>query len=130
MDAEHPDTLLEDASDSITAAAWRVARNVKASVIVNYTSSGSTALRTARQRPDMPILCLTDKAHIARRLMLSYGIHSVHTEDVKSFDDMVDKASRLAREQGLAQKGERIVITAGVPFGTPGSTNVLRIAWV
>lgn len=130
MDAEHPDTLMEDASDSITAAAWRVARNVKASAIVNYTSSGSTALRTARQRPDMPILCLTENKHIGRKLMLSYGVHTAYTEDVQDFDDMVNKASRIAREQGLAQKGERIVITAGVPFGTPGSTNVLRIAWV
>jgi len=130
MDVEHPDTLSKDVSDSITAAAWRVAKDLKARLIVTFTSSGSTALRTARQRPNMPILCLTEKIGIARRLMLSYGVHAVHTQDVKGFEDMVEKAAKIARAQGLAQRGERMVITAGVPFGTPGSTNVLRVAWV
>jgi pyruvate kinase len=130
MDAEHPDTLSENPSDSITAAAWRVAKDVRAKVIVNYTTSGSTALRTARQRPDMPVLCLTERLRVARRLMLSYGIHAAHTQSVTGFDDMVEKAASIAKNHGLAQRGERMVITAGVPFGTPGSTNVLRIAWV
>lgn len=130
MDAEHPDTLSENPSDSITAAAYRVGVDVRAKVIVNFTMSGSTALRTARQRPDMPVLCLTERLGVARRLMLSYGIHAAHTEDVINFDDMVEKAAKIAKSHGLAQRGERMVITAGVPFGTPGSTNVLRIAWV
>lgn len=130
MDAEHPDTMAEDASDAITAAAWQVAQTIRAAAIVNFTTSGSTALRTARQRPHMPIICLTEKLPTARRLMLSYGVHAVHTADVSSFDDMVLKAARIARQQEIAAKGQRIVITAGVPFGTPGSTNILRVAWV
>ena len=66
----------------------------------------------------------------ARRLALCWGTHCVQTKDVSSFSEMVDKACRIAKEQGIADKGQRLVVTAGVPFGTPGSTNVLRIAWV
>lgn len=126
------DALLveDDASDAITAAAHQVAHNIKAACIANYTSSGSTTLRTARQRPSMPILCLSHDNHAARRLCLSYGVHAVHVTDVKSFADTVERATVLARDHGLAKKGQRLVITAGVPFGRPGSTNVLRVAWV
>lgn len=129
MDAEHPDPD-QTAADAITAAAGQVVKTIKASCIVNFTTSGSTALRTARERPPVPILCITEQRSAARRLALSYGVHAVQTEDVKTFDDMVEKATRIAKREGLAAAGERLVITAGVPFGTPGSTNILRIAWV
>ena len=78
----------------------------------------------------MPILCLTENRATARRLALVWGIHGVITQDVHNFGDMIDKACRIAREENLAQKGERLVVTAGVPFGTPGATNILRIAWI
>ena len=80
--------------------------------------------------PEVPVLCLTEKMETARRLALCWGTHCVQTPDVHSFSEMVEKACRIAREQGIADKGQRLVVTAGVPFGTPGSTNVLRIAWV
>ncbi len=119
------------APDAITAAAAQVAHTLSAAAIVTYTTSGSTTLRAARERPDVPmILCLTEKAETARRLALAWGVHCVITEDVRTFSEMVDKACRIAREQGIAAKGQRLVVTAGVPFGTPGSTNVLRVAWV
>lgn len=130
MDADHPDTQENDASDAITAAAYHVSQDINAVAIVNYTTSGSTALRTARHRPRVPVLCLTENETIARRLALSYGIRPVVTLDVDNFDDMVSRASRIARSRGFADRHQRIVITAGVPFGTPGSTNILRIAWV
>jgi pyruvate kinase len=63
-------------------------------------------------------------------LMLAWGVHPVVTEDVSSFEEMVEKACRIARTVGFAKGGDRVVITAGVPFGTPGATNVLRLAWV
>jgi len=129
MDAEHPDPK-KTASDAITSAASWVAMTVSAAAIVNYTTSGSTTLRTARERPSVPILCLTENMAVARRLQLSYGVYAVHTKDVDNFSDMVDKACRLALEHGIAQKGGQLVITAGVPFGTPGSTNILRVAAV
>ena len=112
------------------AAAYHVAQDVDASAIVNYTTSGSTALRTARHRPTVPILCLTENESTARRLALSYGVRPIVTMDVDNFDDKVSRASRIARTKDFAEKDDRIVITAGVPFGTVGSTNVLRIAKV
>jgi pyruvate kinase len=129
MDAEHPDPE-KNPSDAITSAASWVAMTVSAAAIVNYTTSGSTTLRTARERPSVPVLCLTESTAVARRLQLSYGVYPVHTVDVSKFSDMVDKACRLALEHGIAQKGQHLVITAGVPFGTPGSTNTLRVAQV
>lgn len=129
MDADHPDSA-NDSSDAITRAACEVAQTIGAACITNYTSSGSTALRTARQRPAMPILCLSHAQSTTRRLMLSYGVHAVFTEDKKTFDDAVETATEQAAKIGLAHKGQRIVMTAGVPFGTPGSTNIVRIAWV
>ncbi|WP_431854838.1 pyruvate kinase [Azospirillum sp.] len=129
MDAQHPDPQ-HTAADAITAAARQVAHTIEAAAIVTYTTSGSTTLRAARERPDVPILCLTSSIETARRLALAYGVHSVQTEDVENFSEMVQKATRIAFADGLANEGQRLVITAGVPFGTPGNTNILRIAWV
>lgn len=129
MDAEHPDPD-STPSDAITAAATQVADTIDAAAIVNYTMSGSTALRTARERPRVPILCLTNRMAVARRLQLSYGVYAVLTEDIDNFGDMVVKACAVAREHAVAKAGQRLVITAGVPFGTPGNTNILRIVWV
>ena len=120
----------DNASDAITVAAHHVASSIKAACIVNYTSGGSTTLRTARQRPSMPILCLSHSRETARRMALSYGVNPVFAEGVTSFAEAVQAASRLALEHGFAAKGQRLVITAGVPFGTPGSTNSLRVTWV
>lgn len=127
--AHHPETEATT-SDAITAASAQVAHTLSAAAIVTYTTSGSTTLRAARERPDAPILCLTEKIETARRLALCWGTHCVQTQDVQTFSEMVEKACRIAREQGLASKGQRLVVTAGVPFGTPGSTNVLRIALI
>ncbi len=117
-------------ADAITAAARQVAHTVGASAIVTFTTSGSTALRAARERPEVPILTLTANPDTARRLALAWGIHCVIGRDVKSFSDMVSRACARALEEGFAANGQRLVITAGMPFGTPGATNVLRIAWV
>ena len=118
------------APDAISAAAAQVAATIEASAIVSYTTSGSTALRAARERPDVPILVLTSRLTTARRLALTWGVHCVHTADVTSFQEMVQKACRVAVNEGVAMAGDKLIVTAGVPFGTPGSTNVLRIAWI
>lgn len=129
MDSDAPKTK-NDPSDAITVAATHVAQDIGAAAIVNYTTSGSTTLRTVRQRPDVPILCLTQDLQTARRLMLSFGVRTFHVTDVNSFAETVERAVKLVQEKGYAQKGDRIVLTAGVPFGVSGSTNVLRIAEV
>jgi pyruvate kinase len=120
----------QSASDAISSAAGQIAHTIGASAILSYTTSGATALRMARERPDVPILALTSNLRTARRLAMAWGLHCVHTHDVRNFNEMVQHATSAARREGFADKGERVVVTAGVPFGTPGATNVLRVAWV
>ena len=118
------------AADAITAAARQEAHTISTAAIVTFTSSGSTALRASRERPEVPILSLTPNPATARRLTLAWGIHNAQTEDVHSIDEMVQKACSVALREGFAKRGDSLAITAGVPFGTPGATNLLRIAWV
>jgi pyruvate kinase len=115
------------ASDAITAAAGAVAHTISAAAIVTYTTSGSTALRAARQRPSVPIMCLTNQRSTARRMTVVWGLYPVVTGDVRNFTEMVARAARIAVRERFARKGQQLVVTAGVPFGTPGATNVLRI---
>src|SRR4051812_43292479 len=117
-------------ADAISAAARQCAHTLTAAAIVTYTNTGSTTPRAARERPEVRILCLTPNIDTARRMTLTWGVHPVQTEDAHNFGDMVARAVRVARQQKIAQPGERLVITAGVPFGTPGATNILRIAYV
>ncbi|MEQ8664705.1 MAG: pyruvate kinase [Rhodospirillales bacterium] len=118
------------AADAITAAARQCASTIEAAAIVTFTSTGSTTLRCARERPDVPIICSTPRLDTARRLALLWGTHCVPTEDLSSFREMVTKSIFIAEDEGFASAGDRIIITAGVPFGTPGATNILRIAWI
>src|SRR5580704_17298124 len=85
--AQHPD-LQHTAADAITAAARQVTETIAAAAIITYTTSGSTTLRAARERPEVPILCLTSKLETARKLVLSFGVHTVHTSDVANFSEM------------------------------------------
>ena len=117
-------------ADAITLAAGQVAHTMEASCIVTYTTSGATAIRASRERPDRPILGLITRMPTARKLALAWGVHAVFTEDASDLDEMVDKARKYAKKEGFAKPGSTIVITAGLPFGTPGATNLLRIAWV
>jgi len=125
-EASRVEALGNDA-DAITAAARAVAHTISAAAIVTYTTSGSTTLRASRQRPDVPVICLTGNRDTARRLALAWGVHAVVTGDIRSFNEMVRRAARLACGEGFARNGQKVVVTAGVPFGTPGATNVLRI---
>lgn len=117
-------------ADALAAAAKTIANTASASAIICFTMSGSTARRIARERPSVPILVLTPRAQTARRLGLLWGVHAVQTRDVASFEEMVAKAKRMALRHGLAKGGERVVVCAGVPFGVPGSTNVLHVTQI
>ncbi|SFP92112.1 pyruvate kinase [Sphingomonas rubra] len=114
-------------ADALAEAAKQIARTVSASAIVCFTTSGSTARRVARERPAVPVMVLTPKLETARRLGLLWGTTSVHTRDVESFEEMVAKAKRMALRHGIAGAGDQIIVMAGVPFRTPGSTNVLHV---
>jgi len=114
-------------ADAIAEATRDVADTLGAKVICAWTASGSTGLRIARERPRSSILALTPVAKTARRLALVWGLHPVVTEDARDERDMTDRACRHAYIDGFAGVGERVIVVAGVPFGTPGSTNNLRI---
>lgn len=114
-------------ADALAEAAKNIAATVSASAIICFTTSGSTARRIARERPPVPIMVLTPKLETARRSGILWGAHAVHTRDVGSFEEMVAKAKRMALRHHLAAAGDRVVVCAGVPFGTPGSTNVLHV---
>ena len=114
-------------ADALAEAAKNIAATVSAVAIVCFTSSGSTARRVARERPSVPLMVLTPKLETARRAGLLWGAYAVHTRDVDSFEDMVAKAKRMALRHKLAKAGDRLIIIAGVPFKTPGSTNVLHV---
>ena len=130
MDDTNPDTI-GDPSDAIATAAGYVAEDVEAQAIVTYTMSGSTALRMSRQRPLKPILCLTPNIDVARKLALTFGVRAVHDESIQGdFSGPVPHACDVLKRENLAQDGDRFVMTAGVPFGVSGTTNILRIAEV
>jgi pyruvate kinase len=120
----------ETTPDALMAAVHQVTHTIHARAIVSWTGSGSTGLRAARERPEAPIIALTPSVETARRLCIAWGLHCVLTDDAHDLDDVVDRAARIAYEEGFAGPGERIVVTAGVPLGTPGATNLLRVAFV
>ena len=116
--------------DAISYNACSTAEQVKASVIIAFTNSGSTALRVAKYRPRMPILALTGSPAVQRRLAISWGVVAHLVPDMQQIDDLFKKGAQIAREVGLASTGDKVVITAGVPFGRTGSTNLLKVETV
>jgi pyruvate kinase len=115
-------------SDAITVAAREVAETTQVKAICCFSHSGTTALLAARERPRVPIVALTPLSGTARRLALSWGLHCVVVPEVDRFKMAVVSAARVAREHGFATEDERIIVTAGIPFGVSGSTNILRVA--
>jgi pyruvate kinase len=117
-------------ADAIAAAARQIAETLDLSAVVCWTFSGATALRVARERPDPPVVSISPNVSAGRKLALVWGVHSVVAADARDQDDMVDRACRIAFKEGFARAGRRIIIVAGVPLGTPGATNMVRIAFV
>ena len=115
-------------ADALAEAANGITRTVSAETIVCFTSSGSTVRRVSRERPQIPILALTPRIGTARRMGLLWGVHAVRTKDIGSFEEMIGKARRMALRTRMATAGDKIIVLAGVPFGTPGSTNVIHVA--
>jgi pyruvate kinase len=115
-------------ADALAGSARQIASTVSATAMVCYTASGSTARRIARERPPVPLLAMSASMTTARRLGLLWGTHAVHTRDVASFEEMVEKGKRMVLRHQLASGGDKVVLMAGIPFGTAGSTNVLHVA--
>ncbi|WP_375628685.1 MULTISPECIES: pyruvate kinase [unclassified Bartonella] len=127
--AQHP-APESTGTDAISLAARQIAETLALSAIVAYTASGTTGVRASRERPNRPIIALSPIVETARRLALVWGLHCVVTQDARNLEDMVDRAAAIAFQEGFCQGGDRFLVTAGVPLGTPGATNLLRIASV
>ena len=125
----HFTDVLPDAptADALAQACAAISLTVTLAGIIVFTGSGSTARRVARERPAVPMLVLTPSVKTARRLGLLWGAHAVHTRDIGSFEEMIGKGKRMALRHGFGAAGSKLVALAGVPFGTPGSTNLLHI---
>lgn len=117
-------------SDAIAAGAHQIADTLNLKTVAAWTSSGATAFRIARERPNSTVIALTPSQHTARRLALVWGVHPIRTKDASDIDDMTFRACKFAMREGMSKVGDRIIIVAGVPFGTPGATNMVRIAFV
>ena len=131
IDASHTSARpSDDVAEAVVCAMRRAVSLLHAAAIVCYTSSGHTSLRAARERPESPVLSLTPKLQTARRLALVWGVHSVHIADVASVEQMTEVARQIALRDRFAEAGQFIVAIAGMPFGTPGTTNLMRIATV
>lgn len=117
--------------DAICCALRRVAGLLKPAATVAYTTSGFSALRASRERPATPILALTSQPETARRLTLAWGVRPIHfPEQLHESTEMIDRATAAARQAGLAEPGDMLIVIAGLPFGRSGSTNLLHIAQV
>ncbi|HUQ13616.1 MAG TPA: pyruvate kinase [Novosphingobium sp.] len=114
-------------ADALAQASAQIAETVAIAGIIVFTGSGSTARRVARERPAAPMLVLTPSPRTARKVSLLWGAHAVHTRDIGSFEEMIAKGKRMALRQGFGKAGSKLIALAGVPFGTPGSTNLLHV---
>ena len=119
-----PDTTTADA---LSHACASIAESLPIAGIIVFTGSGSTARRVARERPAAPMLVLTPSQRIARRMAILWGAHAVTTKDIGSFEEMIAKGKRMALRHGFGTAGSKLIALAGVPFGTPGSTNLLHV---
>jgi pyruvate kinase len=117
-------------ADAISAAARQIAETLHLAAICCYTSSGATAMRAARERPRTPIIALSPILATARRLSLVWGLHCVAGPEPDNLEDMIRHACEVALSEDFAKPDERIIVTAGVPLGKPGATNMLRVALV
>ena len=118
----------ESVADGIVSAAREIAETADIKVICCYSESGTTALLVARERPHVSIIAMTAREDTARRLCLSWGLHCVKTPTVDRFKTAVLNSARAAVKEGFAEASDQLVVTAGVPFGKPGTTNILRVA--
>jgi len=128
INAQRAEAPNPTSADAIAVAARDVAQTLHCKAIIAWTSSGATALRIARERPASPILALTPKRDTARRLALVWGVHALETRDAIDIEDMVSRACEHSVSEGFGKSGDRVIIVAGMPFGSPGATNMIRIA--
>lgn len=118
----------QSVADGIVSAAREIAETADIKVICCYSQSGTTASLVARERPHVPIIAMTSKLGTARRMALTWGLHCLQTDEVDRFKAAVLNSARASISEGFAGPEDQLVVTAGVPFGKSGTTNILRVA--
>jgi len=113
--------------DAISHATCQVALDLKAKAIITFTFSGSTARMVSRYRPPIPIIAASTRDSTVRKLALSWGVYPFKSDELENTDDMIEKSKKVALATGLVKKGDKIIITAGIPFKIPGTTNLLKV---
>jgi len=112
---------------AVARAASSLAAGVQAAAIITFTQTGSTARLVSRCRPHVPLLAYTPSEKTRRQLAMSWGVHPILGESMAGTDEMIAAALKSARKTGLVRKGQTVVITAGVPTGIPGTTNLIKV---
>ncbi len=132
IEASHTSAVAgeSDTAQAVCCAMRRTAALLRAAAIVCFTSSGSTSLRAARERPEAPVLSLAPSLEVARQLSLAWGVHSLHVAEVSDLAQSTSVACEVAQQEQFAKPGQTLVVIAGVPFGTAGTTNLMRVATV
>jgi len=120
-------SVTSNTADVISHATCQVAINVKAKAIITFTFSGSTARMVSRYRPPVPIIAVSTKESIVKKLILNWGVFSLQSDELSSTDDMINRSRQLALKTGLVKAGDKIVVTAGIPFKISGTTNLLKV---
>lgn len=118
----------QSVADGIVSAAREIAETAEIKVICCYSQSGTTASLVARERPHVPIIAMTSSLETARKMALTWGLHCVQTAEVDRFKTAVLNSARASVSEGFASLEDQLVVTAGVPFGKSGTTNILRVA--
>lgn len=124
---EKGERVISQTDDAISYAACHISQQLRAACIVAYTSSGSTAIRVSKYRPEAPILAITPNANVARRLVINWGVQPYLVAKQPNADDVFHEAVQLSLKTGMARSGKLVVITAGIPMGAPGSTNLIKV---
>jgi pyruvate kinase len=127
---ERAQSVKPTSPDAISHATCQVAEDLGVAAIVTFTFSGSTARLVTRYRPPVPIIAASPKKNTVRKLALSWGVYALQSPELKDTDDMIRRSKQIALKTGMVQGGDKILITAGVPFGIPGTTNLLKVETV
>ena len=127
VNSEAAAEMTEDISDAISKATTEISRAIRPQAIVTTSMSGYTTRRVAKERPSTPILCMTPNMTTQRRMALVWGVTSLQVQEFTSIDEMISVIVRAAYDKGLVDRGDRLVIIAGVPFGIDGQTNLVKI---
>jgi len=132
LDAQRPPPE-STAADAICNALQRMTGILSSAAIVTYTTSGSTSLRAARERPASPILSVTPKLGTARYLAMAWGVHAVVLDVANENAELltvIEAAKQIAQQEGFVTSGEAVIVAAGIPFGISGTTNSLHVATI